>query len=314
MKKIVLLSLALLLVGLSPAQTPPPKIELKALPKVTVSVLVENMAGSAPTLDAPVLGEWGLSLFIDTDQHRILLDTGAGNVLINNARAMGIDLAKTEALVISHEHFDHTGGLEKLLQAAGPMDLFVSPEAFGAKYFKAGPRAVKHVMPLSPEQLRVRVRKLVETREPTLICDGVMVTGQIPRVIDFEDTGLVGRAFLDEECKIPDPILDDQAIFFRVPEGLVILLGCGHAGLVNTIRYVSELLAEPRIYAVIGGTHLIGASPDRLQKTIEALKKYDVQKIMLAHCTGVQSYVELAKALPGRCFWPATGSRIRFGK
>jgi 7,8-dihydropterin-6-yl-methyl-4-(beta-D-ribofuranosyl)aminobenzene 5'-phosphate synthase len=102
-------------------------------------------------------------------------------------------------------------------------------------------------------------------------------------------------------------------VFFQVPEGAVILLGCGHAGLVNTMRYVSELLGRDRIYAVIGGTHLIGASPMRIQKTIEALKKYDVQKIMLSHCTGVQSYAALAGALPGRCSWPASGTQIQFG-
>jgi 7,8-dihydropterin-6-yl-methyl-4-(beta-D-ribofuranosyl)aminobenzene 5'-phosphate synthase len=161
--------------------------------------------------------------------------------------------------------------------------------------------------------LRGRIRTLVETRAPTLVCDGVMVTGQIPRVNDFEDTGVADYAFLDERLRTPDPILDDQAVVFRVTEGVVILLGCGHAGLVNTMQYVGELLGERRIYAVVGGTHMASASPSRLQKTIEALKKYGVQKIMLAHCTGVQAYAELAKAFPGRCSWPASGTRIQFG-
>jgi 7,8-dihydropterin-6-yl-methyl-4-(beta-D-ribofuranosyl)aminobenzene 5'-phosphate synthase len=141
-----------------------------------------------------------------------------------------------------------------------------------------------------------------------------MVTGQIPRVSDFEGTGVREDAFLDESMTTPDPILDDQAVFFRVPEGVVILLGCGHAGLVNTMAYVSELTGEPRIYAVIGGTHLLSASPARMQKTVEALRKYDVHKIMLSHCTGVQAYAELASALPGRCNWPASGTIIKFGR
>jgi 7,8-dihydropterin-6-yl-methyl-4-(beta-D-ribofuranosyl)aminobenzene 5'-phosphate synthase len=83
--------------------------------------------------------------------------------------------------------------------------------------------------------------------------------------------------------------------------------------LVNTMKYVSELTGEQRIYAVIGGTHLLNASPVRMQKTVEALRKYDVQKIMLSHCTGVQAYAELATALPSRCRWPASGTKIKFG-
>ena len=106
-------------------------------------------------------------------------------------------------------------------------------------------------------------------------------------------------AFLDKKMRTPDPILDDQALLFRVPEGVVILLGCGHSGLVNTTAYVSELTGEQRIYAVVGGTHLLSASPARMQKTGQALRKYDVQKIWLSHCTGVQAYAALASALPG---------------
>lgn len=289
-------------------QAPEQKLELKALPHVNVTVLVDNMAGSGP-----VLGEWGLSFFIETDQRRILLDTGAGHAFLGNTRALNVDLAKTDVVVISHEHDDHTGGLEQILQASGPVDLYVHPEAFAMRYWKEGSQAFKHSMPLSREQLRHRVRRLVETKGPMLISDGVMVTGQIPRVSGFEDTGVTEYAFLDENLKVPDPILDDQSIFFRVPQGVVILLGCGHAGIVNTMHYIAGLLGEQRIFAVIGGTHLLAASPGRLQKTIEALKQYDVQKIMLSHCTGVQAYVELAKAFPGRCSWPASGTRIQFG-
>ncbi len=279
---------------------------LEMLPKVKVTVLVDNMAGS-------VLGEWGVAFLIETDQHQILFDTGGGRVLLENADALHVKLSKTEAIIISHEHGDHTGGLESALNVCKSVDLFIHPAGFDTRYWKGDSGATAHQLPMSRQQLNQLVRKLVETKEPTAICRGLMVTGQIPRVSDFEDTGLREYAFLDENLKTPDQILDDQAVFFRVPEGVVILLGCGHAGLVNTMQYVSELTGEHRIYAVIGGTHLLSASPLRIQKTIEALKKYDVQKIMLSHCTGVQAFTELACALPGRCTWPASGTRIRFG-
>jgi 7,8-dihydropterin-6-yl-methyl-4-(beta-D-ribofuranosyl)aminobenzene 5'-phosphate synthase len=309
-----LATLALACVVSVQAQAPQPaqekKVALDVLPRVTVTVLVDNMAGGS---GSAVLGEWGLAFLINTDRHQILLDSGGGRVLLGNARALNVDLAKTEAIVLSHEHADHTAGLDGALSAVGRVDLFVHPAGFDTRYSKGSAGATAHRLPFSREQLSQRVRNLVETRTPTRVSEGLMVTGQVPRTNDFEDTG-VRTAFLDETLKTPDQILDDQAVFFRVPEGIVILLGCAHAGLVNTMEYVSQLTGEQRIFAVMGGTHLVSASPARMQKTIEALRKYGVQRILLSHCTGVQAFAELAGAFPGLCSWPASGTRVQFGK
>jgi 7,8-dihydropterin-6-yl-methyl-4-(beta-D-ribofuranosyl)aminobenzene 5'-phosphate synthase len=278
------------------------------LPHVTITVLVDNMAGGY------VLGEWGLAFLVETDQDQILFDTGGGMTLLGNSRILDVNLSKTRAIVLSHGHDDHTMGLDSALDVCGIVDLYVHPAAYVPKYYRINSGIASFTFPSRLQQISRRVRKLIETREPTVIPGGMIVTGQIPRLNDFEDTGLRGIVFLDSSLTAEDPILDDQAVFFRVPEGIVILLGCGHSGLVNTMDYVSKLTGEQRIYAVIGGTHLLGASSSRIQKTVEALQKYDVQKIMLSHCTGVRAYAELAKAFPGRCSWPASGTVIRFGK
>ncbi len=282
--------------------------DLAVLPRVTVTVLVDNMV-----TDGRLLGEWGLAMLIETGTRRVLFDTGGGRVIMENARALNVDLSKLDAIVISHGHDDHTGGLAKVFDAAGKVDLYLHPAAFGITYWKEGSRAVPAAMPLPRQQLAAKAGRVVETRGPTLVTDGIMVTGGIPRVTDFEDTGITTQAFVDDGMKTPDPIADDQALFFQTPQGVVVVLGCGHAGVVNTIRYISDLLGERRMYAVIGGTHLLQASPRRIQKTEEAFRQHGLKKIMLMHCTGVTAYSDLARALPGRCAWPGAGARIDFG-
>jgi 7,8-dihydropterin-6-yl-methyl-4-(beta-D-ribofuranosyl)aminobenzene 5'-phosphate synthase len=283
-------------------------LDLAVLPEVTITVLADNMSGLATAL-----GEMGASFLIQTDQTQILLDTGRGYTLIGNANAVNVDLGKTDAIVLSHGHTDHTGGLAVALDATGSIDLFLHPLASRTTYWRTGDSYLTLTLPLSQEELRQRVDRIIETEEPTLVRAGLMVTGQIPRRTDFEDTGAVGYAFLDESLETSDPILDDQALFFLTPEGLVIVLGCAHAGLVNTMEYITELTGESRIYAIIGGTHLAGASDERIEKTVDALRRFDVQRIMLSHCTGLRIYAEMVRAFPGRVSWPGAGVRIRFG-
>ncbi len=301
--------LALALLASAPVHAQQPagqRLDLPVLPHVTITVLADNVSGGGP-----VLGEWGLSFYVQSDRARVLFDAGQGQVMLPNARALDVDLARTSAIVVSHGHWDHTRGLEQALRATGPVDLYLHPAVFETRYWKDEGRAVSTTMALGREQLGGRVHRLVETTGPTLVAPGIMVTGQIPRA-SGEGTG-VDFVFMDSALTRPDSIPDDQALFFRVREGIVIVLGCGHAGVINTMQYVTRLLGEQKVYAVIGGTHLMSASPERMRRTIEALRAFGVQKIMLSHCTGLKAYAQLAAAFPGQVSWPNSGSTIELG-
>lgn len=309
----VTVALAAIVIGLPLATAagqpaPPQKVTLAALPRVTLTVLSDNMTMSG------ALAEWGWAVLVEAGERRILFDSGAGRVLVPNAKTLKADLSKLDAIVLSHGHGDHTEGLPQALDLAGKVDVFVHPAAFDALFWKDGAKAVRVPPALSREQLAARARRVVDTSEPTLVVPGIMATGGVPRVTDFEDSGIAAQAFSDEAMTKPSAVPDDQALFFRTPDGVVILLGCAHAGVVNTIRYVSALLGEPRIHAVIGGTHLLTASPQRMEKTEAAFREFGIEKIMLSHCTGIAAFARLASAFPERCTWPSAGSRIQFGK
>lgn len=252
--------------------------------QLRIRVLVENTAGRRQ-----VLAEHGLAFWIEADGRNILFDTGQGLALAHNAEALGVDLAATQDLVLSHGHYDHTGGLDRVWDQLGRATVYVHPRAFEAKFGRWGENAVHNIgSPIrSIDQVRAHVGEVVSTAGPTKPAEGVWVSGEIPRGNDFEDTG--GPFFLDESCREPDPLVDDQAMYLETPGGVVVLLGCAHAGLVNTLDYVGEVTRLSRVHAVLGGMHLVNASEERISRSVAALRDYDVQVVGPAHCTGLKA-------------------------
>ena len=163
---------------------------------------------------------------------------------------------------------------------------------------------------LSQEAIRASRNQLIATDQPTAVSDGLTVTGPVPRLTDFEDTG--GPFFLDEACTRPDPLEDDQSVFFDTTGGTAVLLGCAHSGVINTLRYIHQLTDNRPIHAVVGGMHLIGASPQRIERTIEELQRMGVGRLAPAHCTGMPATVALWNAFPGRCQPCPVGTRFEF--
>lgn len=158
--------------------------------------------------------------------------------------------------------------------------------------------------------VRDAAQSVTWTQSPTEVVEGIFATGEIPRRNNFEDTG--GRFYLDEACSQPDPLVDDQALFFDTREGLVVVLGCGHSGAVNTLEHIGRIIGKRPIRAVIGGMHLLNASPERMAKTLAALHRWDIQQIIPGHCTGVAAVAQLWTAFPGRCSTCTTGTSLNF--
>ncbi len=272
---------------------------------VRITTIVENT-----TQGRMLLGEHGLSFWIVREPHYILFDTGQGAVLPGNAHKLGVRLDKATAIVLSHGHYDHTGGLGTALRAAGLLKIYAHPAVFLPKYARrhnGAPRDVGLLF-LNEETVRKRVEELVYTERPTCIGDGFYVTGTIPRVTDYEDPG--GPFYTDRECAHPDPMPDDQALYFDSPRGTVVVLGCAHAGVINTLRYIRSLTNNRPIYMVIGGMHLATASPERIERTIADLRDLGVQQFAPAHCTGLGGIAALWSAFPGLCIPCVVGSEI----
>ncbi len=161
------------------------------------------------------------------------------------------------------------------------------------------------------EVLRGVGQSVIWTNSPTEVAEGIFVTGEIPRRNNFEDTG--GHFFLDNTCTRPDPLVDDQAIFFDTLEGLVAVFGCAHAGVVNTLDYIQELRPGRPFRAVLGGLHLLNARPERVSKTLEALRRRNIAQIVPGHCTGQAAVAQLWTAFPGHCSSCATGTKMILG-
>jgi 7,8-dihydropterin-6-yl-methyl-4-(beta-D-ribofuranosyl)aminobenzene 5'-phosphate synthase len=281
-----------------------------------ITILVDNNAlePAARTGGAPgeLASEHGLSLWVECGSHHVLLDTGQGRSLEVNAPALGVDLADTDAVVLSHGHYDHSGGLSYAVEHAPRATVYCHPAVFQTRYAVQGGKSRSIGM---PRRTRRTLKSLGMNRVrwvlgPTRITEGIGLTGPIPRLTDYEDTG--GPFYLDTAGWRPDPLEDDLALWMRTDKGLVVCLGCAHSGVVNTIEYIQKLDPGQKIRAVIGGFHLVNADPARLEKTAEALRAADVLLVVPCHCTGAASVQALAAAFGEKLRSGASGSVLEF--
>jgi len=275
---------------------------------ISITTLVDNNASQNLAF------EHGLSFWIKYGNKRFLFDTGQTNIIVRNAALLRVDLTLTDGIIISHGHYDHTGGLEYVLDIVPKTAIYLHPAALKTKFTRRGTNIRDIGMSdLVKDIVRTKADKkeVVLTERPTEVSTGLYVTGQIPRITEFE--GIDSSFFADKYSRDVDELPDDQAMFLDSQKGLVILLGCAHSGIVNTMHYVVKLSGQRRIYAVLGGMHLWNASKGRIERTISVLRDYDVQKIGIAHCTGTNAMKQFQRAFPDKCFVCSAGTQVNLG-
>lgn len=272
-----------------------------------VTVVVENTASKDG-----MIPEHGICFWIEIGATKVIFDTGQGGALLNNARILGTHLEQAESVVLSHGHYDHTGGLKTVLQLSRNTKVYAHQAAFQPKFAcnQYGQSRAIGMSSMNEKSVRKLAGDMIFTIGPTQIADSLFVTGEIPRETEFEDTG--GPFFLDEGCTKSDPFLDDQALFFESSRGTVVLLGCAHAGVINTLLYIQQLTDGKPVHAVMGGMHLLSASRARMDSTIEYLSRINPDLLGPAHCTGSAATAELGKIFSQKCFPCHGGTSIEF--
>ncbi|HUW34973.1 MAG TPA: MBL fold metallo-hydrolase [Planctomycetota bacterium] len=273
--------------------------------RLRITVLVNDVAR------APLAAEHGLALWVEADGMRILFDTGQGTVLFANAAALCVDLRTVQHVVLSHGHYDHTGGLAAVLSVAKQRpNVYLHPAALLPKYSRRETPPHRSIgIPRGAEKALRTHAETVWTSGPTRIANGVAVTGPIPRAHSFE--GAIGPFFQDEACTVPDPLIDDQALYIQTTDGTALLLGCAHAGVANTVDYVTSTTGKP-IRAVVGGMHLLNAPTERLEATRDFLMRINARLVAPAHCTGEGPAAFLTAAVP-HCVPCTVGSSFQLG-
>jgi len=255
------------------------------------------------------IAEHGWAVFIETNQSNYLFDTGQGKAIINNARYFKKDLLTIKGIIISHHHVDHTGGLLSVLEEIGRAKVYSHPDLFKNSYSISGGNERLIGIPFRREILESRGAEFIFNTDFKEIVPDLMLSGEIPRETPFEK-GDKNQVLKTKEGYIKDPILDDQTLFISTKKGLIIILGCSHAGMINIINYAIEKTGQEHINTIIGGTHLGPATEETREKSIQALKKFDIEKIGVSHCTGLETSTRLLQEFGDRFFFCNVGTVI----
>jgi len=275
--------------------------------KARLTILCENSVG----VPFDVIGEHGFSCFVETEEGNYLFDTGQGYAIVQNSLALKKDLTTIESIMISHGHYDHTGGLPAVLKIKGAVDIFAHPDMFAERIWSNNGRTRSIGIPFQRSYLESLGGKFRLNTEMVQIAPGIYLTGEVPRTSNFEkgDANMTLK-MPDGHEEHPDPLRDDLSMVIDSDKGLVIVLGCAHAGMVNIIQYVMKQMNRDRIYAILGGTHLGFSSEEQFNETMKVLDQYQIEKLGVSHCTGLEKSAQIYARMPERFFFGCVGASL----
>ncbi|NPV43626.1 MAG: MBL fold metallo-hydrolase [Firmicutes bacterium] len=277
-----------------------------------ITVLMDDYAG----FDNPYLAQHGLSLFIEVQNSgkvkNILLDTGqTSETVLHNMDLLGISPQSIDLVFISHCHYDHTGGLEGILKEIGHNTCIIAhPDLFRENYSLKN--SLKNIGITTDEKKILQRKGLpVLVREPFEITAGIISTGEVERVTDFEGKG-IGTYNLVDGRFVPDQIFDDMSLAVNIKgKGLFIIAGCSHSGIINIVKHSVNITGVKKVYGIMGGLHLLDASKEKILRTIEELSEFNLEIISAGHCTGLEALAELSKEFGDRFIHFKVGTEIQ---
>ncbi len=282
--------------------------------KLRIHVVVDNLAVNP----GKILGEWGLALLVEIEYEDgttkyVLYDTGqSGTALLNNVEQMRLPLEKVSHIVLSHGHYDHTGGLVKVLErlnALGVRPHVIAHPAIFERKLVVRKGEVKYIgVPSRREEIETR-SWLILTRDPMSVVPSVLFSGEVLRYGYPEYTPDMYVAHPDGRL-IRDSMSDDTALIVQTRRGLVILTGCGHSGILNIIEHARALTKVQKIFAIIGGLHQERETRENIEKLCDELARRGVELIVPLHCTGVRATSIMLNKLGDKVVIAGAGSSI----
>jgi 7,8-dihydropterin-6-yl-methyl-4-(beta-D-ribofuranosyl)aminobenzene 5'-phosphate synthase len=287
-------SIVALFAGLSaPGQTQPSTTPVKALKITVLSTMLAGNPGEG-------VGEWGFAALLEADGQRWLIDTGArAETVLRNAAELNVDLSTVTDLVITHNHSDHTGGLIALrreLSQRNSKALSRAHVAQGIFLNRAGSdgREANGLLPIKG-QYEALGGSFIEHASPIRLAPGVWLTGPVPRI--HPERNWSGSLQVQTSAgPVEDTVVEDASVVVDTLNGLVVISGCGHAGMINTIEYARKVVRETTIHAAVGGFHLLAATDDQLAWTAAKLREYGLGYLLGVHCTGIEAVFRIRQA------------------
>jgi 7,8-dihydropterin-6-yl-methyl-4-(beta-D-ribofuranosyl)aminobenzene 5'-phosphate synthase len=246
------------------------------------------------------LGEWGFAALVDADGHRVLVDTGAHpNTVMDNARDLGIDLSDVEEVILTHNHWDHVQGLLTLrreMMKKNPKALSIVHVAQGIFDSRPSDHGERNQMIAIKKEFEATGGRFVVHTSASELFPGAWLTGPVPRPFPERNWSGTGQV-LTSSGLVEDNVPEDQSLVLDTPRGLVVLTGCGHAGIVNIVTFAEKHFDKKPIYGIVGGLHLFAANDQQINWTAARLNEYGVGNLLAAHCTGIEATYRLRDTL-----------------